>query len=87
MHLGPFCGTELPATIQTKGNRLVIRFQTDLFTEGKGFRAYWTTDSSLPAPTEPPVQPNPWDSITIGRVLLCQLTFAMQRIGVNLKQR
>ncbi|KAM9770435.1 ovochymase-2 [Menidia menidia] len=62
---GPFCGTKLPTTIQTKGNRLLIRFHTDLFTEGKGFRAYWTTDSSLPAPTEPPIQPNPWDHITI----------------------
>uniref|UniRef100_A0A3Q1JVK3 Ovochymase 2 n=1 Tax=Anabas testudineus TaxID=64144 RepID=A0A3Q1JVK3_ANATE len=61
----PFCGTKLPSTIQTKGNRLLIRFHTDLFTEAKGFRAYWTTNPSLPAPTEPPVQPNPWDDITI----------------------
>ncbi|XP_041837910.1 ovochymase-2 [Melanotaenia boesemani] len=62
---GPFCGTTQPLTIQTKGNRLLIRFHTDLFTEGKGFRAYWTTNSALPAPTEPPVQPNPWDNIPI----------------------
>ncbi|XP_034543236.1 ovochymase-2 [Notolabrus celidotus] len=62
---GPFCGTTLPSTIQTKGNRLVIRFHTDSFTEAKGFRAYWTTDTSLPPPTEPPVQPNPWDDIPI----------------------
>ncbi|XP_029285789.1 tolloid-like protein 2 [Cottoperca gobio] len=65
---GPFCGTKLPPTIQTKGSRLVIRFHADLFTESKGFRAYWSTNSSLPAPTEPPVQPNPWDSIPIGGV-------------------
>lgn len=62
---GPFCGSTLPPTIETKGSRLVIRFQTDLFTEGKGFRAYWTTNPSLPAPTEAPVPPNPWDNITI----------------------
>uniref|UniRef100_A0A8C5G6K9 Ovochymase-2-like n=1 Tax=Gouania willdenowi TaxID=441366 RepID=A0A8C5G6K9_GOUWI len=62
---GPFCGTTLPSTIQTKGNRLIIRFHTDLYTESKGFRAYWTTNSSLPAPTEPPVPPNPWDNITV----------------------
>ncbi|XP_042340385.1 ovochymase-1-like, partial [Plectropomus leopardus] len=62
---GPFCGTKLPPTIKTKGNRLVIRFHSDLFTEAKGFRAYWTTDPSLPAPTEPPAPPNPWDNITI----------------------
>ncbi|XP_071359853.1 ovochymase-2 [Trachinotus anak] len=62
---GPFCGTKLPQTIQSKGNRLVIRFHTDLFTEAKGFRAYWATNISLPAPTEPPAQPNPWDNITI----------------------
>ncbi|XP_059189819.1 ovochymase-2 [Centropristis striata] len=62
---GPYCGTKLPVTIRTKGNRLVIRFHTDLFTEAKGFRAYWTTDPSLPAPTEPPVPPNPWDDIPI----------------------
>uniref|UniRef100_A0A8C4GTC4 Zgc:154142 n=1 Tax=Dicentrarchus labrax TaxID=13489 RepID=A0A8C4GTC4_DICLA len=62
---GPFCGTKLPLTIKAKGTRLLIRFHTDLFTEAKGFRAYWTTNPSLPAPTEPPVQPNPWDNITI----------------------
>ncbi|KAK1885602.1 Ovochymase-2 [Dissostichus eleginoides] len=62
---GPFCGTKLPATILTKGNRLVIRFHSDLFTESKGFRAYWTRDPSLPAPTEPPVPANPWDDIDI----------------------
>ncbi|KAK2918846.1 hypothetical protein Q8A73_003217 [Channa argus] len=50
----PLCGTKLPTTIRTKGNRLVIRFHTDLFSEAKGFRAYWTTNN-LPAPTEPPV--------------------------------
>lgn len=64
--LGPFCGSNLPATIRTTGSRMVIRFHTDLFTEGKGFRAYWTTDPSQPAPTEPPVPPNPWDGIHIG---------------------
>ncbi|KAM4603345.1 ovochymase-2 [Polymixia lowei] len=62
---GPFCGSKLPTTIRTAGNRLVMRFQTDLFTEAKGFRAYWTTNANNPAPTEPPVQPNPWDDITI----------------------
>ncbi|KAM7394398.1 hypothetical protein PAMP_021203 [Pampus punctatissimus] len=62
---GSFCGTQLPRTIQTKGNRLMIRFHSDLFTEAKGFRAYWTTNPSQPAPTEPPVQPNPWDKVTI----------------------
>uniref|UniRef100_A0A3B4ZMZ4 Zgc:154142 n=1 Tax=Stegastes partitus TaxID=144197 RepID=A0A3B4ZMZ4_9TELE len=63
--LGPFCGTKLPSTIQTKSNRLLIRFHSDLFTEAKGFRAYWTTNPSDPAPTDPPVQPNPWDDIAI----------------------
>ncbi|XP_068177209.1 ovochymase-2 [Antennarius striatus] len=62
---GPFCGTRMPSAIQTRGSRLMIRFHTDLFTEGKGFRAYWTTNTSLPAPTEPPVKPNPWDNIPI----------------------
>uniref|UniRef100_A0A3Q2CBD6 Zgc:154142 n=1 Tax=Cyprinodon variegatus TaxID=28743 RepID=A0A3Q2CBD6_CYPVA len=62
---GPLCGTTLPSTIQTKGNKLLIRFHADILTEAKGFRAYWTTNPSLPAPTEPPAEPNPWDSITI----------------------
>uniref|UniRef100_A0A667YG15 Zgc:154142 n=1 Tax=Myripristis murdjan TaxID=586833 RepID=A0A667YG15_9TELE len=62
---GPFCGTKLPATIRSRGSRLLIRFHSDLFTEAKGFRAYWTTNTSLPAPTEPPTPPNPWDNITI----------------------
>lgn len=58
----------MPANIQTKGSRLLIRFHSDLFTEAKGFRIHWTTNPSLPAPTEPPVQPNPWDDIAIGGV-------------------
>lgn len=65
--VGPFCGNKLPSTIQTKGNRLMIRFHSDPFIEAKGFRAYWTTDPTLPAPTEPPVLPNPWDDIPIGK--------------------
>ncbi|KAF7223607.1 tolloid-like protein 2 [Nothobranchius furzeri] len=64
---GPFCGKKLPDSIQTKGNKLLIRFHTDLFTEAKGFRAYWNTNPSLPAPTEPPVEPNPRDGIPLGR--------------------
>ncbi|XP_007562022.2 ovochymase-2 [Poecilia formosa] len=62
---GPLCGTNLPNSIQTKGNRLLIRFHADMFTEAKGFRAYWTTDPSVPAPTEPPAEINPWDDIPI----------------------
>ncbi|XP_029008026.1 ovochymase-2 [Betta splendens] len=62
---GPFCGTKLPGPIQTRGNKLMIRFHSDLFSEAKGFRAFWSTDSSVPVPTEPPTPPNPWDSIPI----------------------
>ncbi|XP_030644095.1 ovochymase-2 [Chanos chanos] len=62
---GPYCGSKLPPTIKTSGNELVMRFHVDFFTEAKGFRAYWTTDPSQPAPTEPPVPPNPWDDIKI----------------------
>ncbi|KAK7930543.1 hypothetical protein WMY93_006938 [Mugilogobius chulae] len=62
---GPFCGTKMPAPIQTKGNRLVIRFHSDLFTESKGFRAYWTSNPSISPPTDPPTPPNPWDDINI----------------------
>lgn len=62
---GPFCGTKMPPVIESTTNELVIRFFADFFLEGKGFRAHWTTDSTLPVPTEPPVSPNPWDDITI----------------------
>ncbi|KAM9792333.1 cubilin [Neosynchiropus ocellatus] len=68
---GPLCGTKLPAAIQSKGNRMVIRFHSDLFTEGKGFRAYWSTNPSLPAPTEPPTPPNPWDEVEIDWPTTC----------------
>ncbi|KAG7267725.1 hypothetical protein CRUP_031615, partial [Coryphaenoides rupestris] len=68
---GPFCGSKLPASIQTKGNRLVMRFTSDLMTEGSGFRAYWFTNASLPAPTEPPTPPNPWDDIPIDWPVTC----------------
>uniref|UniRef100_W5KDN7 Zgc:154142 n=1 Tax=Astyanax mexicanus TaxID=7994 RepID=W5KDN7_ASTMX len=62
---GPYCGTNIPPVIQTTGNELVMRFFADFFTEAEGFRAFWTTDPTLPAPTEPPVPPNPWDNIHI----------------------
>lgn len=63
---GPYCGDKLPPVIKTTGNVLVMRFHTDFFQEEKGFRAYWSTDPTLPAPTEAPVPPNPWDDIPIG---------------------
>lgn len=81
---GPFCGSTLPPAIQSKGSRLVIRFQTDLMTEGKGFRGYWTTDPSLPAPTEAPVLPKPWNNITIGAVLIQLCTFDCNVIAIIL---
>ncbi|XP_062851362.1 cubilin [Trichomycterus rosablanca] len=62
---GPYCGNSIPSVIKTTSNMLVMRFHVDLFMEEKGFRAYWSTDPTLPAPTEPPVPPNPWDDITI----------------------
>ncbi|KAG8454206.1 hypothetical protein GDO86_000735 [Hymenochirus boettgeri] len=62
---GRFCGTNLPSLINTQSNRIVIRFQSDTFTEGKGFRAYWSTDPLTPPPTEAPAPPNPWDGIPI----------------------
>ncbi|XP_037394313.1 ovochymase-2 isoform X2 [Pygocentrus nattereri] len=62
---GPYCGTSIPPVIHTTGNELVMRFYADFFMEAKGFRAFWTTDPTLPAPTEPPVPPNPWDDIPI----------------------
>uniref|UniRef100_A0A8C7IFX9 Uncharacterized protein n=1 Tax=Oncorhynchus kisutch TaxID=8019 RepID=A0A8C7IFX9_ONCKI len=67
----PWCGDQLPATITTKGNKLVMRFHTDFFVEAKGFRAYWTTDTTQPFPTEAPIQPNPWDNITVAWPTTC----------------
>lgn len=79
--IGPYCGDKLPPVIKTIGNELVMRFHTDFFTEEKGFRAYWSTDPTLPAPTEAPVPPNPWDDIPIGTTdtLLCTLVHFLQR--------
>ncbi|KAK0137505.1 Cubilin [Merluccius polli] len=68
---GPFCGSKLPPTIRTKGNRLLVRFTSNLFIEGPGFRAYWSTNDSLPAPTEPPPPPNPWDDTVINWPVTC----------------
>lgn len=63
---GPFCGSKVPGVIESTSNELVISFHADFFTEAKGFRAHWTTDPTLPTPTDPPPPPNPWDDITIG---------------------
>ncbi|XP_075705835.1 ovochymase-2-like [Rhinoderma darwinii] len=62
---GPFCGTKLPTRITSQSNTLTIRFYSDIFTESKGFRAYWTTNLLQAPPTEAPPAPNPWDSIKI----------------------
>ncbi|XP_053556761.1 cubilin-like [Bombina bombina] len=76
---GPFCGTKIPDSITTQGNLLIIRFHSDVFTEAKGFRAYWSTDPLAAAPTEPPALPNPWDSIPIEWPSKCgQPTFPPQ---------
>ncbi|XP_057698672.1 ovochymase [Corythoichthys intestinalis] len=68
---GPFCGTKIPRSIKTKGNKLVVRFHSDLLIEAKGFRAYWTTNPSLPGPTEAPAPRNPWDDIIIDWPATC----------------
>ncbi|KAJ8281431.1 hypothetical protein GJAV_G00067600 [Gymnothorax javanicus] len=62
---GPFCGSKIPAVIRSTGNTLLMRFYSDLLTEAEGFRAHWTTDPTLPAPTDPPTPPNPWDDYAI----------------------
>ncbi|KAM4807741.1 ovochymase-2-like [Rhinophrynus dorsalis] len=62
---GPFCGTKLPTPILSQGNRIALRFYSDVFTESKGFRAYWSTDPLMAPPTDAPSPPNPWDSIQI----------------------
>ncbi|XP_069486267.1 ovochymase-2-like [Ambystoma mexicanum] len=61
----PFCGTKIPPAITSRGQQLMIRFHSDPYTEGKGFRAYWTVDPQVPPPTEAPPPPNPWDEIPI----------------------
>uniref|UniRef100_H3A3C9 Zgc:154142 n=1 Tax=Latimeria chalumnae TaxID=7897 RepID=H3A3C9_LATCH len=68
---GPFCGSKLPSAIASRGNRLVMRFYTDFFTEGEGFQAYWITDPNAPPPTEAPPQHNPWDDIAIDWPVTC----------------
>ncbi|XP_018408776.1 PREDICTED: cubilin-like [Nanorana parkeri] len=62
---GPFCGTTVPNTITSQSNIITVRFYSDLFTEGRGFRAYWTSNPLQAPPTDAPEAPNPWDSITI----------------------
>ncbi|XP_063811710.1 ovochymase-2-like [Pseudophryne corroboree] len=62
---GPFCGTNLPDAITSQSNIITVRFYSDLFTESKGFRAYWSTDPLQAPPTVAPPVPNPWDSIAI----------------------
>ncbi|XP_056413289.1 ovochymase-2-like [Hyla sarda] len=62
---GPFCGTTLPTRITSNTPTLTIRFYSDIFTESKGFRAYWTTNLLQAPPTDAPPAPNPWDSIQI----------------------
>ncbi|XP_068136438.1 ovochymase-2-like [Hyperolius riggenbachi] len=68
---GPYCGTQKPNAITSQGNIVTIRFYSDLFTEGKGFRAYWSTDPLQTPPTDPPPEPNPWDSVVIDYPSTC----------------
>ncbi|XP_073446306.1 ovochymase-2-like [Dendrobates tinctorius] len=62
---GPFCGTNLPTRISGNSNTLTIRFYSDIFTESKGFRAYWATSLLQAPPTEAPPAPEPWDTVQI----------------------
>ncbi|XP_069834413.1 ovochymase-2-like [Dendropsophus ebraccatus] len=62
---GPFCGTTVPTRITSNSNTLILRFYSDIFTESKGFRAYWSTSLLQTPPTEAPPAPNPWDNIQI----------------------
>ncbi|KAG8593209.1 hypothetical protein GDO81_000765 [Engystomops pustulosus] len=76
---GPFCGVNMPNRITSQSNTLSIRFYSDIFTESRGFRAYWTTNPLQTPPTEPPPPPNPWDSIEIEWPKKCGLpTFPPQ---------
>ncbi|XP_053317572.1 ovochymase-2-like [Spea bombifrons] len=62
---GPYCGSLIPESFETQGNLIVLRFHSDFFTEGKGFRIFWSTDPLAEPPTEAPLPPNPWDDIQI----------------------
>ncbi|KAM8939404.1 ovochymase-2-like [Pelodytes ibericus] len=76
---GPYCGSQIPETFTTQGNIIVLRFHSDLFTEGKGFRIFWSTDPLTEPPTEAPPSPNPWDDIPIDWPNKCgQPTFPPQ---------
>ncbi|KAM3937400.1 ovochymase-2-like [Leptodactylus fuscus] len=76
---GPFCGTNMPNRITSQSNTLIFRFYSDIFTESKGFRAYWTTNPLQAPPTDAPPEPNPWDSIQIDWPNKCgQPTFPPQ---------
>ncbi|XP_077332677.1 ovochymase-2-like [Lithobates pipiens] len=70
---GPFCGITIPNTITSQSNIITIRFSSDLFTEGSGFRGYWTTNPLQAPPTDAPETPNPWDSIIIDWPSKCGL--------------
>uniref|UniRef100_A0A8C5M9H6 Ovochymase-2 n=1 Tax=Leptobrachium leishanense TaxID=445787 RepID=A0A8C5M9H6_9ANUR len=62
---GTFCGSTIPNTLISQDNVLVLRFFSDLFSQAKGFRIFWTTNALEAPPTIPPPPPNPWDDIPI----------------------
>ncbi|TNN89477.1 Chymotrypsin-like elastase family member 2A [Liparis tanakae] len=61
---GRFCGFAPPPVLTIKSNTVVIRFISNGDNQQKGFRGYWTTNTSV-IPTLPPLPANPWDKITI----------------------
>ncbi|XP_041372182.1 cubilin-like [Gigantopelta aegis] len=41
---GRWCSNQLPAPVTSSGNRLVVKFRSDISTNGNGFSANWTVD-------------------------------------------
>ncbi|PVD35988.1 hypothetical protein C0Q70_02958 [Pomacea canaliculata] len=63
--LGKFCGTTLPAPVNSTANKLWIKYRTDFSISGRGFRALYTSDctnrlTAFSGAIESPNYPQPY---------------------------
>ncbi|KXJ04682.1 Cubilin, partial [Exaiptasia diaphana] len=71
--LGRFCGSNLPQSITTSEKKLRVRFVSDAFVTGKGFKITWSTN----APTSLAVQLHGFQPMAMALAVIASVVFIL----------